>query len=318
MRAGMFFGVETFTWTTSQFLDAAASLKAYGVDALIIKVAEVGSVAGNIWYGGFDQAVALLHTIQATGMGVLPYQYSYGDTYGNLDLEVSIANQFLQAGFDYCLDMESEFNGQVVWAQRVAAGLSAPVYVSTWADPVLQNWSGVLQALAPMTTFFLPQVYTAYLQGVWQQQYLQSNIPLNQCIPTITAATIPVASGRPNITMWEYSQLTGGQIQQIMSSLAPDPAANPSPAMQQAAKDFWNSTGFLFSTQKGIPPDNLGIGKSWYADYYKGIFHGPPMSYEYHTVNWQGQTIVKQNFLFGWCEWDGSPHWYHGSILNSA
>ncbi len=136
-------------------------------------------------------------------MGVLPYQYCYGDTYGNLDLEVSIANQFLQAGFDYCLDMESEFNGQVVWAQRVAAGLSAPVYVSTWADPVLQNWSGVLQALAPMTTFFLPQVYTAYLQGVWQQQYLQSNIPLNQCIPTITAATIPVAAGRPNITMWE-------------------------------------------------------------------------------------------------------------------
>lgn len=71
MRAGMFFGVETFTWTTSQFLDAAASLKAYGVDALIIKVAEVGGLAGNIWYGGFDQAVARLHTIQASGMGVL-------------------------------------------------------------------------------------------------------------------------------------------------------------------------------------------------------------------------------------------------------
>ncbi len=312
MRAGMFFGIETFTWTTSQFLDAAAQMRAYGVDTLIIKVAEVGSVAGNIWYGGFNQAVALLKSIQGTGMGVLPYQYCYGDTYGNLNLEVSIANQFLQAGFDYCLNMETEFNGQVVWAQRVAAGLSAPVYVSTWADPVIQNWSGVAQAMLPKTKFFLPEVYTAFLQGVWQQQYLSSGIPLNKCIPTITAETIPVASGRLNITMWEYSQLTGGQIQQIMSSLAPDPTA-PTPAMQQAAKDFWNSTGFLFKAESGIPPDSLGIGKSWYADYYQGIFHGPPMSYEYSTVNWNGTAIKKQNFLFGWCEWDGSPHWFHGT-----
>jgi N-acetyl-anhydromuramyl-L-alanine amidase AmpD len=54
-----------------------------------------------------------------------------------------------------------------------------------------------------------------------------------------------------------------------------------------------------------------GIGKAWVLDYINGIYHGPPMSLEYPSIDWNGNAIIVQEFMYGWCEWqNGTPHWY--------
>jgi Negative regulator of beta-lactamase expression len=57
-----------------------------------------------------------------------------------------------------------------------------------------------------------------------------------------------------------------------------------------------------------------GIGKAWVLDYINGIYHGPPMSLEYPSIDWNGNAIIVQEFMYGWCEWrNGAPTWYKGA-----
>lgn len=222
MRAGLFIGTETFTWLLSDFRAAAQRAKALGVDTLIVKIADGTQVwyaslgGGDAWQGVWN----VLGAIQGQGVQVLPYFFSYGNKFGAFQGEVNLANYVLSKGFDVCLDMESDWNGQDTLAKQLIFALNGPVWVSTWADPALQNFNKVLQALAPKTRFFLPQVYTPFLQGVWQQQYSAAGIPDSQIIPTINDQTLSVAGGRAAITLWEYNQLSDAQIIGVLQSLA--------------------------------------------------------------------------------------------------
>jgi len=89
------------------------------------------------------------------------------------------------------------------------------------------------------------------------------------------------------------------------------------------AEDYWNATtageipvGGNAPVTAGIfpaghaPSYQTGIAQSWQSEYQAGHVWGPPLSYEFASVTWDGKAIVAQMFAGGRCEWDGSAHWY--------
>lgn len=87
------------------------------------------------------------------------------------------------------------------------------------------------------------------------------------------------------------------------------------------AVTYWHATTAISSPtgnqgHGGIFPagetPNLGtgIGQSWQQEYMSGRVWGPPLSYEFDAVDWNGHKITVQHFAGGRCEWDGQPHWY--------
>lgn len=63
-----------------------------------------------------------------------------------------------------------------------------------------------------------------------------------------------------------------------------------------------------------MPYYSTGIAQSWEQQLRAGHNYGPPTSYEFNAFNWQGKPVVAQFFQGGWCEWDGSAHWYQWAI----
>lgn len=84
----------------------------------------------------------------------------------------------------------------------------------------------------------------------------------------------------------------------------------PNAAMSQAARESWNS---VFLAMRLIPPPmTTGIGQSWQQALFSGKFYGPPLTYEYSTVDWNGNAIIAQEFAHARCEWvNGQAKWYN-------
>lgn len=166
----LFLGVETQYWTLAQFQQATHAAKAIGVTSLLVKVAD----GTNEWYGGINGRQQVLNAVIQAGLSAIPYTYCYGDSFGGLPGEIALLASIMQQNGIVIADMEAEYNGQTAWAQRVCnvlKGVSGAFSVTTWADPNLQTWQGVLSALAPCVDFFLPQVYSNFLAGVYQAQF---------------------------------------------------------------------------------------------------------------------------------------------------
>lgn len=164
----LFMGVGTQGWGIGQFQDVAKFAKAHGVDAILVKTAD----GGNWWYGGMAGYRQRRDAVKAEGVGVIPYTYSYGNKYNYLDGEISILKAFLQEDGIVCVDMEAEWNSQVGWAQHLCSAIQGTpgiFLVSTWANPNDQSWTGVIQALNPAVSAYLPQQYTNYLASCWAQ-----------------------------------------------------------------------------------------------------------------------------------------------------
>lgn len=111
---------------------------------------------------------------------------------------------------------------------------------------------------------------------------------------------------------------------------APPPPEQPAPppektwisgSQAQQADDYWGSTtAHAASGNRGTggifpegqtPNASTGIAKAWQTEYMNGRNWGPPISYEFASVDWDGNAIVAQMFAGGRCEWrDGSGKWY--------
>lgn len=78
----------------------------------------------------------------------------------------------------------------------------------------------------------------------------------------------------------------------------------PTPIQIACANKRWNSVI--------KPAMNTGIYGSWLQLYTAGIFYGPPLTWEYSSVDWHGVPIVVQEFAYGWVEWynNGSHTWF--------
>jgi hypothetical protein len=204
----LFLGVSTASWNIAQFQQAAQFAKAHGIDALIVKISD-GTYR---WYGGLSGYQAIKKTIQAEGVGVIPYTYSYGNKYNALDSEIDILIAYMQDSGVVCADMEVEWNGQIGWGQHLCSRMqsqSGVFLVSTWADPSLQNWSSVLQALTPCVSAYMPQVYSNYLGSFWREfgACLQPTLDMTQDFgpnDPIALASAAYQQGCSAISIWYY------------------------------------------------------------------------------------------------------------------
>lgn len=80
--------------------------------------------------------------------------------------------------------------------------------------------------------------------------------------------------------------------------------------MVKAASIAWGSF-YATNNIRTIPTISSGIAKWWLDDYYQGIFHGPPVTTEYDTVDWHGGAIIAQDFTGGTVTWiNGQASWY--------
>jgi|SRR5579863_6220645 len=214
---GLFIGNESFTWQTADFATAAARVKPFGIDTLFVKVAD----GTNLWYGGYTGIASNLKVITDAGVAVVPFTFSYGSSLGGYAGEVAIVNALQDMGYTVCMDMESAWNGDTTSAAALVRDLHQSIYISTWADPHLQNWDALLPILAPKCIAFLPQDYTAFLDSVFVNEYVADRITAEQLLPTFNASTILSALAAPSFVLWEYGSLADSVLAQFAASIPP-------------------------------------------------------------------------------------------------
>lgn len=242
----LFLGVETEHWQIADFMAAARAARALGVSSLLVKIAD----GGNVWYSGIGGWQAVISTV-AKIIPTVPYIYSYGGKFGVLQAEINILIQAMHVCGIVVADMEAEWNGQVAWAQYVCSALqpvSGLFGVTSWADPQQQAWAGVLQALAPATNFWMPQVYSNYLADLYHAQYDPYGLPY---YPTLNLGNdfgpndplqIAQASKSPIIGLWEYQAAIAAYADIVKQIIALPREEAPTMLQIEQVKDFFTET----------------------------------------------------------------------------
>jgi Peptidase_C39 like family len=211
----LFLGVETFSWTLAPFDQAAQFAAAHSLDTLIVKVFDGAN--GNVgspdeWYGPIGGFAAVKKTIEAHGLKVLPYGYLYGNSKGSiLADELALVEKYMNTYGWFMADIEMEWDGHVDWAvtlNRVLSSNPNLLYISILADPVEQNMSAVLQAMAPSVNAWVPQVYDQFLESVYigEMAGLACVLPavdLSNEFGTNNPLQYAAAVGAP-VCVWEY------------------------------------------------------------------------------------------------------------------
>jgi hypothetical protein len=232
----LFLGVETGNWTLADFETAARNAHALGCTSLLVKIAD----GGNLWHSGIGGWQKVLDTVSSTGVRGIPYMYNYGDKFNAIQTEIGILTAAMQHSGIAIADMEVEMNDETKWGTVYADALK-PIKgifgVTTWADPELQNWHGVLAALAPAVNFWLPQVYSDYLASVYHAQFDPYGLPYYPVLNLGTDAgannivQIAKESNSPVVGFWEYEPAIGAYavtVKEIVAmSKAKLPAAQP-------------------------------------------------------------------------------------------
>lgn len=306
----LFLGTSTAGWSLAQFQQAAQFAKAHGIDSLLLKVAD----GANYWYDGIAGYRPIRETIEAEGMGVIPYTYSYGNKYGALDAEINILKSFLQEDGVVCADLETEWNGQTAWASHLASQIQGhgTFLVSTWADPSLQNWTGVLKALNPCVSAYMPQQYNNYLATFWQEfgasgaACLQPTINMTQDFGANDPVAIAKAAhdqGHTAISIWYYETAVANPtlLDQILAafpeggqSMSIDLSTPGVSSYYEGSTDIWQCKQTGFAVGHGI----LSFYQKFGGDALCGITHlGLPLSDEVGVSNHPG--VVYQRFERG-------------------
>jgi hypothetical protein len=292
-QAGMFTGVETFTWSLSDFDAAVTFAKSLNFTQLIVKVYEI--TQGD-WYQSLGGSKVVFDHIKAQGMDVLPYGYFYGFNPG---VEVSAANNYLHQFGKFCLDMESEFDGNQQSMMNFANGLHGHVgdlYISTWANPVDHNWTQNIAIMDPLVKVWMPQVYTSYLAQVYVPQW-GSNPKLQPTFNAFSDGT-PVSTwhGVPAFSVWEYQGLLGWS-QPDKDFLNKMLTPNVSTAAKQKQFDaVW------YNPKGGVPAGyQSGIYKAVLAEFMNNSLAACyPTSDEIATVDWNDNPILFQTLSNGY------------------
>lgn len=83
----------------------------------------------------------------------------------------------------------------------------------------------------------------------------------------------------------------------------------PVNTFDQEASDCWIVV--WNAQQKPPPPQGTGIFNSWKSAWAAGKQYGPPLTWEYNTVDGAGNKIIAQEFAHARCEWrNNTPFWY--------
>lgn len=295
-RVLLFVGVQSQQYKDFDWQDLAEWCKEQRIDTLLVKVADGNSV----WYQ--DDTIKFIHQVCFDhGIGFIPYLYCYGNTYGGIDGEIGIVHKYLSM-CQYCVcDMEVEWNGRTDWANHFASQFeqhNGILLLSTWADPALQNWVGVLSSLSSCFDAVLPQEYSLYLQGTEGQV---SAIFGDRIIPTIDMqnnardiANTAKDRGHESISIWydKSAQSDTSTVQYIVNLFKPIVVQKDYTHMDTQFDQVWKS-------------NTLGIGSTGIYDGTKKVFNEGhisacfPTSPEIHTVDWRGNAILFQTLSNG-------------------
>lgn len=314
----LFLGTSSATWSLAQFRQAAQFAKAHGIDSLLIKAAD----GAYTWYGGMNGYRQRRDVVKSEGVGVIPYTYSYGNKYGVLSTEINILKSFMQEDGIVCADMEAEWNGQTVWAKQLCSqllGYPGVFLVSTWSDPSLQNWQGVIQALNPCVSAYMPQQYNSYLATFWGEfgangaKCIQPTLDMTQDFGKNDPVSIAKAAhdqGHTAISIWHYETAVANPalLDQILAAFPKQESEQPmsidltNPKVAQYFKAngaTWQclKTGFL------IGGGMLGLYQKFGGDALCGLTYlGLPQSGEISVAGHPGVTV--QEFERGCLRWD--------------
>jgi hypothetical protein len=204
----LFLGTYTQNWALQDFSTASSFAFAHSIDTLLVKVAD-GTFS---WYGGVEGYKNIRNTIMGEGILCIPYIYSYGNTYGALSSEIALLKDYQGIDGVVCADMETEWNGQTGWAATLNSAMtgSGRFLISTWADPDLQNWQGLLSALDSCVTAYMPQQYDDFLASCWTQfggRALQPSLSMTSEFGQNDPVAIAQQASSQNceaISIWHY------------------------------------------------------------------------------------------------------------------
>lgn len=208
-KRSLFVGIESQHWTREQIISAAQRAKALGYDTLVLKVAD----GGIRWYNNV-QELSVLHTeVNDIGAGLAFYQYCYGPLFGanQIKAEAEIANEIGSVSDYPILDMEIEWNNEISSAEFFMSELKGAhkFVISTWADPVQQQWMGVVDALwnSGKVAEFWPQEYSKFLEYTGGREFPEP-LERSAIIPTYAAGwdAVPPYFIYDRVSLWEYSQ----------------------------------------------------------------------------------------------------------------
>ena len=321
-RVAMWFPVDSRNYDTQRHISVAQFLAAHHVDTACVKVAD-GTIR---WYTSPADVANLRQLYNQHGVGFIPFIYSYCDKFGADQIAgtADLVKELWAAGLPVVqLDLEVEWNGKVAQAQELAS-LLRPVpgllSVSTWADPVQQDWEAVARALAPAVNAWTPQEYTNYLAGLMNAQYdpavftcLQPGIDLTQEFGANDQASIARAGllhGHETFYLWhlEIAQQNPDLLDQLVgiikagqaSTPAPIPAPNPSPAPVPAPTGYRAYVVENGDTLSGIVL-KLHLGYGWHTLYQQNMAtieaaaraHGQPNS-DGGNLIYPGETLHYQ------------------------
>lgn len=216
----LFIGNECEHWTPEEFANAAKEARAWGVDTIAPKRMN----GGQRWYDSPAHLAAERAAVLAEGCGYLPFGYCYGPAFNDQQIreECAILAEIMRVNDGIvCADMEAEWNGYVSAAQLFES-LMRPVpgqlVISTWADPLQQNWAAVVRALAPCVDAWGPQQYNNWLAAQEStlvglgETCLQPEIDLSQEFGPnnpVQIAEEARARGHTSIYLWELGFARG-------------------------------------------------------------------------------------------------------------
>jgi hypothetical protein len=146
-RVGLFFGVDTFSWTDTQW-DAAAQFCAdHHVNFAVIKVFEVTQ---GEWYGGNFSPI--MQKFESRGVAVLPYGFLYGGS--DLTWEIGMLEKYMSTYGVVCADLEGgPWWNQPGQGQAIADALSGKpglFFASIPADPSASTFQPMASRMLAM------------------------------------------------------------------------------------------------------------------------------------------------------------------------
>lgn len=209
-RKVCFTGNEYVHANAAVLVQAAKRARQLGFDSLCVKKAD----GGIRYYANVAELAAIKKAVNEQAQaGIFYYAYCYGPRFGESQIhaEAAIQKELAEAeGHGIaCADMEVEYNNHAAAAAEFGSLVNLPGWlVTTWADPIQQQWSNVLQALKPHTAAFVPQEYTAWLEG--QENQLAAIEP--NVLPAVSiwgnpqqGASLARAHHHPALFVWEYA-----------------------------------------------------------------------------------------------------------------
>lgn len=257
-RVVLWTGNETESWTQGEWDALGAFCQAHSIDCACVKVADGTIVRLN----PVATAAMRQHFMTRFGVGLIPFIYCYGMKFGpaQVTAEAVLIAQYWRAGLPVMqADMEVEYNGQVTAAAdfaRVLEPIPGLLSVSTWADPIQQDWEQVAHTLAPAVNAWTPQVYSNVLGArVWGQYdpavftCIQPGIDLSQEFGANDQRALvqaALAHGAKTFYLWDYhfARLETALVDELVHIIkeavpmplpdpsTPSPAPSPSPIPQ--------------------------------------------------------------------------------------